>query len=610
MPALTKHNPAPQTHTAAELIQYRKDLWQQDQSKDKDFVVTVAQMIVDDPDLRAEVQAEPDLLIELTFLIVDKNQKTVPFFLNDVQKMFMADLKQAITDYLAGKRLHLKFLILKGRQQGFTSVITGYQLACSIVRRNFSGFTLADSAENTETIFEDKAKFPYNNLPSQVKPTEKYNTRRELLFEKINSKWRVATAGNKDIGRSKTINFFHGSEASFWDNIKNIFAGLGQALTPDSIQILESTANGYNEFKDLWDSGKWDNKFYQWWLTPEYRQTFPNDGEEQQFKGNVKLSSEWVFKQCRWLMEFHNLKWEQVYWYYNKWGDLKDLVKQEYPCTEDEAFLATGRCVFDQEAIVRRREHLRRLYKESPPIRGTFLYIWQDPETKNRILNDTIRFREGENGFLTVYEQPQEGYPYVIGGDTKGEGSDFFSATVINNHTGKRAAVLHGQMDPDTYAHQVYCLGRYFNDALISIETNFDIYPVQELQRLQYPRQYVRKQYDTYTGEYQKRFGFKTDGNTRPAMIDRETILLRDNLDLFTDIAMLGECITFIYDKNSRPDAQSGKHDDILFSDMIGNEAREQHTMTPVLPVPDKPPILAHKDKMAAKSRRTRRRLS
>lgn len=32
--------------------------------------------------------------------------------------------------------------------------------------------------------------------------------------------------------------------------------GLGQALTKDSIQILESTANGFNEYRTLWVEGE------------------------------------------------------------------------------------------------------------------------------------------------------------------------------------------------------------------------------------------------------------------------------------------------------------------------------------------------------------------
>jgi hypothetical protein len=479
-------------------------------------------------------------------------------------------------------------------------VITAYQLACSITQKNFAGFTLADDSDNTETIFEDKAKFPYNQLPNAIKPTEKYNNRREFHFEKLNSRWRVATAGSKGVGRSKTLNFFHGSEAAFWSDLQQMLAGLGQALTKDSIQILESTANGYNEFKDLWDDGQnWDQKFYEWWLTPEYVQSFESAEAENKFKANVQQAvkgkyedtkKEWVFYRCKWLVNEIGLTWEQAYWYFNKWNDLKSLIKQEYPCSSDEAFLASGRCVFDVEIVIQRKEYLRKLYQEQPPKRGYFYFEWNDPDTKDKIKDDTIRFVENSTGFIAIYEDVKPNYPYIIGGDTKGEGKDFYAGTVINNATGNRCAVIRMQVsNSKPYTHQMYCLGRYFKDALIGIEMNWNTGPIEELERLNYFNQYVRQHYDSFTKEYQKKYGWRTDGNTRPLIIDKEIDLIENNIQLFNDITMLDECLTFVYDKDNKPDAESGKHDDVLFSDMIANEIRPQQTHEVTEPEPEDP---------------------
>lgn len=368
---------------------------------------------------------------------------------------------------------------------------------------------------------------------------------------------------------------------AFWkDGISGVQAGLGEALTKDAIQIFESTANGYNEYKDLWDSGQWGNCFYEWWLTKEYQIDFESKNKENWFKEKVKTSSDWIFQRCKWLLEEKGLSWGQIYWYYNKYKGYinKDLIKQEYPCTPDEAFLASGACIFDKEIIIRRKEYLKREYEKNPPKKGIFLFEWNNPEAKDFIKDNTIRFIEDKSGYITIYEDAQKGYPYVIGGDTKGEGSDFFAATVVNNVTGKRCATLNADMDPETYAHQMYCLGKYYNYALIGIEINFDLYPVKELERLNYHRQYIRQHYDSMTNTYQKKNGWKTDGNTRPLIISRETTLIRDNIDLFNHIEFLNECLTFIKDEKGRPDAEAGKHDDILFSDMIAEAIREQQT--------------------------------
>lgn len=588
------------SYTAQEIIDRRRELWEENQNieLDQQYTAAIADYMTSSAgsELREEIYQHPELLIEMVFVIVDKQQRTVPFFFNEVQRSFVGDLNQAIEDYNQGKRLDLKFLILKGRQQGFTSLITAYQLACSITRKNFAGFTLADSADNTETIFEDKAKFPYNALPGPLKPTEKYNTRRELLFEKLNSKWRVATAGSKDIGRSKTLNFFHGSEAAFWaKGINAVMTGLGQALTKDSIQILETTPNGFNEFKDLWDGAiegdnSWEPKFYQWWLTQEYCQEFESPRREQEFKQEVQSIKQgnydantrsWILQRCKWLVEEQELTWEQAYWYYQKWRDLKEKVKQEYPCTPEEAFLSSGRCVFNKEIILLRIEHLKKLYKQHPPKIGRFSFEWNDPETKDKIKDDTIQWVDDPSGPIRIYEEPQKGYPYVLGGDTKGEGKDYYGGAVINNITGNRCATLHMQLsNSKPYTWQMYCLGRYYQDALIGIEMNFNTAPIEELERLRYPKQYKREVYDTYKNKKMERHGWKTDGNTRPLIIDKEVALVEEHIELFNDITTLQEMLTFVYDENNRPDAEQGKHDDLLFSDMIAEEIRGQQRRT------------------------------
>jgi hypothetical protein len=603
--------------SARDVIKKRHEIWESnhDVEKDRDFRDSVAEYLTSPRGaaLREEIGQEPRLLIEMVFVIVDKYKKTVPFFLNDVQRDFSDDLYKAERDFYDGKLLEITFLVLKNRQQGFTAYITAEQLARSIITKNFSGFTIADCADNTSAIFEDKAKYTYNLLPDLLKPTEKYNNRKELHFSELNSRWRIATA-SKDVGRSKTVNFLHISEAAFLPVlISDIQTAVGEALTKDAIQIFESTANGYNEFKDAWDSGSFINKFYPFWKTAEYRQAFESPEKKEQFVEMVHYKNDWIHERCRWLIEVISLEWEQVYWYYNKWSKYidKEKIKQEYPCSAEEAFLASGRCVFDKELIIHRIEELKIKYKERPYRTGRFSFEWNDPETKDKIKDDTIKWIDDPAGFIRLYEDAQYGMPYVIGGDTKGEGKDFYAGTAINNVTGNRCASIHMQItNSKPFTWQMYCLGRYFNDALIGVEMNWNTGPIEELERLKYPHQYVRQHYDSIRKEYQKKFGWRTDGNTRPLIIDREISMVEDHIDLFNDIPTLDEMLTFIYDEDNRPDAESGKHDDLLFSDMIGQEIRSQQTTKIQKPKEEKTDIQAYKDKLAKRSSRNRRRLT
>lgn len=578
--------------TPQQIIDNRKEQWIQhkDIEKDRGYIESVAQYVIDHPEMVPELQESPELLIEMVFVVVDKDRNTVPFFINELQREFLNILKQAIIDYKAGKRLHLKFMLLKGRQGGFTTIITAYQLAGSILKKNYAGFTLADIADNTESIFNSKAKFMFDKLPDKLKPSTKYNSKRELYFDKLNSSWEVSTAGNKDVGRSKTLNFFHGSEAAFWDNLQRVMTGLGEALTKDSIQVLETTPNGYNQYKDMWDEdNNYEDLFFQWWKTSEYRLNFESSEKEKWFKDKVMQSPDdlkadpkeerWIFWKCKKIFDIYALEWSQLYWYYNKWKDKKEMILQEYPCNPDEAFLASGRCIFNKEKLIARKEYLKKLYTEKPPKRGRFAYEWNNPDTQDFIKTNTIRWVDDPNGFITIYEDVKPGVPYVLSGDTKGEGKDFYASTCINNNTGNRCAVLHMQLrNSKPFTHQVYCMGIYFNWALIGIEMNWNTAPIEELERLHYPRQYVRQAYDSIESKYIKAHGWRTDGNTRPLIIDKEISVIDEHIELFNDIKMIDEALTFVEDENNRPDAESGKHDDILMSDMIANEIRKQQS--------------------------------
>lgn len=79
-------------------------------------------------------------------------------------------------------------------------------------------------------------------------------------------------------------------------------------------------------------------------------------------------------------------------------------------------------------------------------------------------------------GFIKVYRAPEAGVPYVVGGDTAGDGSDSFVAQVLDNRTGEQVAVLRHQTDEDLYSMQVYCLGMWYNTALVGVEANWSTY--------------------------------------------------------------------------------------------------------------------------------------
>lgn len=227
-----------------------------------------------------------------------------------------------------------------------------------------------------------------------------------------------------------------------------------------------------------------------------------------------------------------------------------------------------GKTVFDARAIQKRLDEI-----PEPIKTGYFTYDYDGLRISNiRWVNDK------ENGYIRLYQLPNTPVytEYCIGGDTSGEGSDFFTAHVLDARTGEQVATLKHQFDSDQYTKQMYCLGKYYKDALIGIEANFDSFPIMELQRLGYMKQYTREAPDTYTGKTEKRFGFKTTSLTRPTAISRLIEIVREHCDTINDKDTLEELLTIIRNEKGRIEAPEGGHDDQMMGLAIAHQIREQ----------------------------------
>ena len=227
-----------------------------------------------------------------------------------------------------------------------------------------------------------------------------------------------------------------------------------------------------------------------------------------------------------------------------------------------------GKTFFNAEKISNRLTQIR-----EPKQRGSFIYDYDGLKITN------IKFVPSEDGFIDIFENPKTNYPYVISGDTAGEGSDYFIGQVLDNTTGKQVAKLRKQFDADEYTRQMYCLGKYYNNALIGIETNFDTYPIKELERLGYKNMFIREKEDTYTGKHEKAFGFRTDRITRPLILSMLQSIVNDNIELINDKETLEEMLVFVRNEKGRPEAQDGCHDDLVIALAIAYYIRPQQSM-------------------------------
>ena len=230
-----------------------------------------------------------------------------------------------------------------------------------------------------------------------------------------------------------------------------------------------------------------------------------------------------------------------------------------------------GRSIFDAAQLSRRLGELA-----GPRRRGEFVFstVYQADAGQVLIHRPSIRFADQPEGFLSVYEEPQPGREYVIGGDTAGEGSDYFAAQVLDRESGRQACTLRGRMDEDLYARQLYCLGLWYNQALVAVEANFSSYPIRELERLGYPRQYARPREDGLTHRPGVSLGFRTTAATRPVILAGLVEEVRERCQGLRDRDTIEELLAFVRNEKGRPEAQAGAHDDCVMALAIAHYLR------------------------------------
>lgn len=505
--------------------------------------------------------------IEEYVKIRDKNSNIIPLIFNEPQLKYYNTIKE-----LKKQGKPVRIIILKARQMGFSTATEAIFFKETATKTNVNTAIVAHKEDSTTNLF-NMSKLMYNQLPEVLKPEKKNSNAKELVFNNkdgtgLNSKIKCMTAGGDGVGRSDTINNLHLSELAFWQgDKKQTLLGLLQAVpnTPNTMIVIESTANGFEYFKELWDSavaGKSDfvPVFIGWNELQEYR--MPYNGFE--------LTKKEIELQKTYGLTLEQLTWRRWCIANNCGGD-EELFKQEYPINPEEAFISTGKCYFNKEKIIERIQEIKDI---KPEKQGYFKYDYDEIKISN------IKWVEDKEGPIKIYEKPREKHPYVLSGDTAGEGSDYFTGQVLENITGKEVAVLKQEFDEIEYTRQMYCLGKYYNNALIGIEANYTTYPIQELQRLKYPKQFVRKKEDKFTKNIDKSFGFKTTPITRPLILAQLQTIIKESTELIVDIETLQEALTFIKNEKGKPEAQEGYHDDLIMALAIAYYIRTQQEMT------------------------------
>ena len=485
-----------------------------------------------------------------------KRGEITPLVLNPVQERFNKQIGDQLRT--TGK---VRAVILKARQQGLSTYVSAWSYWWLSQHAAQKGLVATHVADSTRALFDMYQRI-HDNVPEMLKPKTKYSSRQELKFDILDSGIMVATAGSKSVARGETLTVAHLSELAFWppatanDNLNAIFQAIPD--TPGTAVFIESTANGLSgPFAEIWNGAvRGENGyipfFSAWFETPEYRV------QAEDFELTLEEED---------LVRDHGLDKEQLMFRRQKIAQNGlDMFKQEYPATAEEAFISSGRPVFNPDQI-------HELLKYAP-------------EPLYRMAVEKGSVEKHPRGELLVYENKDSGEEYTIGADisigVRDRKSDFSVAQVLNSKK-RQVAVWRGQVQPDYFAIILEALGYYYNTAMIAPERNsHGLLTAVKLGRdLMYPKVFT----DIAEGQLSDRdsinIGFLTTSKTKPLIIDRLRASLREKDITLYDKITLNELLSFVVWENGDIKAEEGCHDDCVMALAICNHVHEGY-FTPI----------------------------
>ena len=436
---------------------------------------------------------------QIQIITKDAAQGFVPFELNECQRRIEAVLDKQIKE--TGR---VRAIILKARQQGISTYCAGRVFWKAYFMAHSRSVVMAHDSATSDALF-NMSKNLIKNMGGEFAPEEVRSNAKEIILKSpaypskdAVGSYRLYTAGSPEAGRGTTPTIAHLSEVAFWQHDEKILAGLFQGISQaeGTEVILESTANGaQGEFYRLWKGAvegrnEYIPIFLPWFITPEYTRDPP---------GGVLVDLTIEEEE---LLTTYKLTHGQLYWRRLKiaeGGTLK--FRQEYPSSADEAFLMSGSNVFDIEKLDK---------------------LIPQPYLKLAEFDDTLHsFEKHREGSLKIFEAPQWETPYVVGADVSlGVGQDYQAAVIMNKKHEVVATFQNNRIDPAKWGEILFYLGRYYNNALVAVESNsMGIATLQQMEHMGYVNLYRQTKIANVSNEEGERLGFRTTSATKPAII-------------------------------------------------------------------------------------------
>lgn len=454
--------------------------------------------------------------IEDNLSIVDKFSRTVKFKTNKIQKRFILE------DFVD------RCVILKARQQGFSSAILAMFLCDFILCDNSYSIIIADIDENAELLLQ-RLKFFFQSYcqKNHIRLKLKNDSKTEMYFPLTNSRITVGTARNVDFGRSRTVTNLLLSEAAFYPEMDKIIAGAGQAVVEGGKFIIETTANGYGQFYGFWDDCKCGKR--------DFKPLF------------YKAS------------DFYDEKFLK-----KKKAELGRMFCQEYPETAEEAFLRSGDCYFDTASM------------------GTYLQTYCRPAIDYPAFSQWTHLRS--------FRELGHGENIVIGADCSAGGKDRSCAVMYSKTKLDVPMIYHTPALATEMTNELWRIAEKIYDItgvppMIAYERNngglFEMERLIELNRKGKYLVFRMPNIGQQGNVNSPRYGWDTTGRTRGIMLPHLKQLLDKNVIPVYDRDIIQECLSFVCVNTTsswKAQADVGAHDDRVMALAIALQVAEHYS--------------------------------
>jgi hypothetical protein len=371
-----------------------------------------------------------------------------------------------------------RFVILKGRQEGITTICAALDLFWHYLFPGMQG-TFASHNEEARDEFRATLTMYHDGLPRTHRVPIVQNNR-YFLSLKNRSKISMQIGGGSKKkggkGRGKGLIFMHATEVSSWEDeesLASIMASLAQ-VNPNRLQIMESTARGMNMFKDIWDDAceaiTQKAIFIGWWRNDLYRKKKDSNEYRVYWDGQATAVEEQWIRAIKAMYDF-DIDDEQIAWW--RWMIAEeihdeDYMMQEYPPTEDYAFILSGKNFFSLSKVKELKDQIE---QEEPPEYWRFSF-------GEDFLQTTLDRSSEKMSQLAVWEEPSDDGFYVIGCDPAYGSASWADRSVVEvyrcyaDRYEQVAEFCTAEITTYKFAWVICVLAGYYKNSMVNVEVN------------------------------------------------------------------------------------------------------------------------------------------